>query len=85
MCSTICIQVDLLFLYGFIVYFLVLYLLLFFPLYRTARGDNDGTALSFVTANDYKILKQAEEELTKEFIGTKNSLHFFLFYAKETR
>lgn len=40
------------------------------PLCRTARGDNDGTALSFVTANDYKMLKKAEEELTKEFIGT---------------
>lgn len=39
------------------------------PLCRTARGDNDGTALSFVTANDYKMLKKAEEELTKEFIG----------------
>lgn len=29
-----------------------------------------GTALSFVTANDNKILKKAEEELTKEFTGT---------------
>lgn len=29
-----------------------------------------GTALSFVTANDYKILKKAEEELTKEITGT---------------
>ena len=28
-----------------------------------------GTALSFVTANDYKILQKAEEELTKEFTG----------------
>ena len=37
---------------------------------RTARGDNVGTALSFVTANDHKLLKQAEEELTKEFTGT---------------
>ena len=51
---------------------LVPVLFLFFPLYRTARGDNVGTALSFVTANDYKILKQAEEELTKEFTGTGN-------------
>ena len=43
-----------------------------FPLHRTARGDNVGTALSFVTANDDKILKKAEEELTKEFTGTRN-------------
>ena len=28
-----------------------------------------GTALSFVTASDYKILKKAEEELTKEITG----------------
>lgn len=41
---------------------------------RTARGDNDGTALSFVTANDYKMLKKAEEELTKEFIGEKKEI-----------
>lgn len=47
-------------------------LFLFFPLHRTARGDNVGTALSFVTTNDNKILKQAEEELTKEFTGTES-------------
>ena len=29
-----------------------------------------GTALSFVTANDHKILNKAEEELTKEITGT---------------
>lgn len=45
-------------------------------LHRTARGDNVGTALSFVTANDYKILKQAEEELTKEFTGAQNIIIF---------
>lgn len=45
-------------------------------LHRTARGGNVGTALSFVTANDYKILKQAEEELTKEFTGALNIIIF---------
>lgn len=51
---------------------LISHSLLFFPLHRTARGDNVGTALSFVTANDDNILKKAEEELTKEFTGTQN-------------
>ena len=37
--------------------------------YRTARGDNNGTALSFVTSDDHKLLSKAEEELTKECTG----------------
>lgn len=60
----------------------LLYKVLFSPHCRTARGDNDGTALSFVTANDYKMLKKAEEELTKEFIGTDI---YYLFDVKLRR
>ncbi|XP_068742794.1 probable ATP-dependent RNA helicase DDX56 [Montipora capricornis] len=41
---------------------------------RTARGDNDGTALSFVTASDHKLLKQAEEKLTEELKGEKKEI-----------
>ncbi|XP_078358933.1 putative ATP-dependent RNA helicase DDX56 [Oculina patagonica] len=41
---------------------------------RTARGDNVGTALSFVTVSDNKILQQAEEELTKEFTGERKEI-----------
>lgn len=40
-----------------------------FLCYRTARGDNNGTALSFVTSDDHKLLSKAEEELTKECTG----------------
>ena len=53
------------------------------PLCRTARGDNDGTALSFVTTNDYKMLKKAEEELTKEFIGTNIQYMFDVKLRRE--
>ena len=40
-----------------------------FLCYRTARGDNNGTALSFVTSDDHKLLSKAEEQLTKECTG----------------
>ena len=40
-----------------------------FLCYRTARGDNNGTALSFVTSDDHKLLSKAEQELTKECTG----------------
>ena len=51
---------------------------------RTARGDNVGTALSFVTANDHKLLKQAEEELTKEFTGTSNAIVLKLCFSNQS-
>lgn len=51
---------------------------------RTARGDNVGTALSFVTANDHKLLKQAEEELTKEFTGTSNAKVIKLCFSNQS-
>ncbi|CAH3151926.1 unnamed protein product [Porites lobata] len=41
---------------------------------RTARGDNNGTALSFVTSDDHKLLSKAEEELTKECTGEKKQI-----------
>lgn len=41
---------------------------------RTARGDNTGTALSFVAGNDHKLLKKAEEKLAAEFPGEKKEI-----------
>lgn len=41
---------------------------------RTARGNNTGTALSFVAGNDLKLLKKAEEKLAAEFPGEKKEI-----------
>ncbi|XP_029198920.1 probable ATP-dependent RNA helicase DDX56 [Acropora muricata] len=41
---------------------------------RTARGDNTGTALSFVAGKDHKLLKKAEEKLAAEFPGEKKEI-----------
>lgn len=41
---------------------------------RTARGDNTGTALSFVAGNDHKLLKKVEEKLAAEFPGEKKEI-----------
>ena len=36
----------------------------FLTIYRTARGDNQGTALSFVSVQEMKLLKAVEEALS---------------------
>lgn len=41
-----------------------------FLFYRTARGDNSGTALSFTTYHDSALVTKAEEQLAKE-LGEK--------------
>ena len=36
----------------------------FLNIFRTARGDNQGTALSFVSVQEMKLLKAVEEALS---------------------
>ena len=43
---------------------------------RTARGDNVGTALSFITVNDEEVLNAAQLALTKE--SGMNRMHLYL-------
>ena len=56
-------------------------------IFRTARGDNSGTALSFTTYHDNTIVSKAEKQLAKE-LGKKELArtlmgNFFIYFRKQ--